>query len=67
MVVGVDVGGDPGAGLGEAFPFGSLGAAFLELPEPGLDEGLGLGVAVAAPPVGHAPGREVAAKSREVN
>lgn len=27
---------------------------FSKLPEPGLDEGLGLGIAVAAPPVRHA-------------
>ena len=55
MVVGIDVVGDVAAGLVEALPLGSPGAALLELPEPGLDERLGLGVAVAATAVGDAP------------
>src|SRR3546814_1965157 len=46
----------------DGLPLGSPGAALLELAEPGLDEGLGLGVAVAAPTVGDASGGEVLAE-----
>lgn len=52
MVVGVDVGGDFSCCLVGGFPLGAPGAPFLELPEPGFDERLGLGVPVAASTVG---------------
>ena len=48
VVVGVDVGGDHVARLLERLELLAPDAAFLELAEPGLDEGLALGVAVAA-------------------
>jgi hypothetical protein len=53
-VILVDVRGDLGSRLVEGFPFGTPGAALLELAEPGLDERLGLGIAVAAAPVRNA-------------
>ena len=62
MVVGVDVGGDLEAGLVDGLPLGAPGATFLELPEPGLDERLGLRVAVAPASVGDASRGEVAAE-----
>jgi hypothetical protein len=40
--------------LFDGLPLGAPGAALLELAEPGLDERLGLGVAVAAASVGDA-------------
>ncbi len=61
-MVGVDVVGDFLSGLVEGFPFGAPGAALFELAEPGLDERLGLGVAVAAAAVGDATGRQVLAE-----
>ena len=48
VVVGVDVSGDHVARLLERLELLAPDAAFLELAEPGLDEGLALGVAVAA-------------------
>ena len=54
MVVAVDVGADRGAGLVEGLELLAPDAAQLELGEPGLDEGLALGVAVAAAAVGDA-------------
>ena len=48
MVVAVDVGADDGSGLVERLELLAPDAALLELGEPGLDEGLALGVAVAA-------------------
>ena len=48
VVVAVDVGADRGAGLLERLELFAPDAALLELGEPGLDEGLALGVAVAA-------------------
>ena len=48
VVVGLDVGGDLLASLVEGFELLAPDAALLELAEPGLDEGLALGVAVAA-------------------
>ena len=48
VVVAVDVGADRGAGLVEGLELFAPDAAQLELGEPGLDEGLALGVAVAA-------------------
>ena len=48
MVVAVDVGADHLAGLLEGLELLAPDAALLELGEPGLDEGLALGVAVAA-------------------
>ena len=62
VVIAVDVGGDLGSGLFDGLPLGPPGAALLELPEPGLDECLGFGVAVAATPMGHTTGREVPAE-----
>jgi hypothetical protein len=52
VVVAVDVGADRGAGLVDRLELLAPDAALLELGEPGLDEGLALGVAVAAAPVG---------------
>jgi hypothetical protein len=51
VVVAVDVGADRGAGLVEGLELLAPDAALLELSEPGLDEGLALGIAVAAPAV----------------
>jgi hypothetical protein len=48
VVVTVDVGADRGAGLLEGLELFAPDAAQLELGEPGLDERLALGVAVAA-------------------
>jgi hypothetical protein len=48
VVVAVDVGADRGSGLVEGLELFAPDAALLELGEPGLDEGLALGVAVAA-------------------
>ena len=62
MVVVLDVVGDLLPCVVDGFPFGAPGAAFLELAEPGLDERLGLGVAVAAAAVGDAAGGEVSAE-----
>ncbi len=54
VVVVVDVVGDLGACMLDGLPFAAPGAALLrallELPEPGLDELLSFGVAVAAAP-----------------
>ncbi len=47
-MVAVDVGADRVAGLVEGLELLAPDAALLELAEPGLDEGLALGVAVAA-------------------
>ena len=52
MVVAVDVGADDGPGVVERLELLAPDAALLELGEPGLDEGLALGVAVAAAAVG---------------
>lgn len=62
MVVAVDVVADLLSGPVEGFPLGSPCASLLELPEPGLDERLGLGIAVAATPMGHPTRREVLAE-----
>jgi hypothetical protein len=62
MLVGVDVCGDLLSRLVQRLPLRSPGQAFLELSEPGLDEGLGLWIAVAAPSVGDPAGRQVAAE-----
>jgi hypothetical protein len=48
VVVAVDVGADRGAGLVERLELLAPDAALLELGEPAFDEGLALGVAVAA-------------------
>ena len=61
-VVAIDVGPDRGAGLLERLELLAPDAALLELAEPGFDERLGLGVAVAAAAMGNAPGREVPAE-----
>jgi hypothetical protein len=52
VVVAVDVGAVRGAGFVEGLELLAPDAALLELGEPGLDEGLALGVAVAAAAVG---------------
>lgn len=62
MVVVVDVGLDLLPCLVDGFTFGAPGAALLELTEPGLNERLGLGVAVAAATVRDAAGGEVLAE-----
>ncbi len=46
-VILVDVGGDVLAGVLDGSAFRAPGAALLELPEPGLDERLALGIAAA--------------------
>jgi hypothetical protein len=48
VVIAVDVGADRGSGVVEGLELLAPDAALLELGEPGLDEGLALGVAVAA-------------------
>jgi hypothetical protein len=52
VVVAVDVGADRGAGFVEGLELLAPDAALLELGESGLDEGLALGIAVAAAAVG---------------
>lgn len=52
VMVGVDVVADVVAGVIDGFPFGPPCAELLEPSEPGLNEGLRLGVSVAAPAVG---------------
>lgn len=64
VAVGVDVGGDLGAGGLDGLPAGEPGAALRELPEPGPDERLGLEVAGAAAAAGDAAGRQVLAEVR---
>jgi len=59
VVVGVDVVGDLLSCLGDGLPLAAPGAAALELAEPGVDERLGLGVAVAAAAMRDAPGGQV--------
>jgi hypothetical protein len=51
VVVAVDVGADLLARLVESLELFAPDAALLELAKPGLDEGLALGVGVAAPAV----------------
>lgn len=63
VVIAGDVVGDLRSGLVDGFPFGSPGAASFELAEPGLDEGLGFGVAVAAASMSDASCGEVPAES----
>ncbi len=48
VVVALDVAADSSAGLVEGFVFVEPYLSFFELAEPGFDEGLGFGVAVAA-------------------
>ena len=48
VVVAVDVAADPASCVVEGFVFVQPDLSFFEFPEPGLDEGLALGVAVAA-------------------
>ena len=48
MVVGVDEVTDVVAGVFDGFGFGAPSLVLLDLSEPGLDEGLGLGVSIAA-------------------
>jgi len=55
VVVAVDVGADQLPGLLEGLELLAPDAALLELGEPRLDEGLGLGVAVAAAAMGNGP------------
>ena len=62
VVVGLDVSVDLLSGLVDGLPLGSPRASFLELTEPGLDERLGLGVAVAATPMGDPTSRQVLAE-----
>jgi hypothetical protein len=62
MLVAVDVVVDLLSRLVQRLPLRSPGQAFLELAEPGLDEGLGLWIAVATPAVGDPAGRQMAAE-----
>src|SRR3954464_10854487 len=62
VVVAVDVGADHGAGLVEGLELFAPHAALLELRKPRLDEGLELGVAVAAATVHDAALREAGAE-----
>ena len=57
------MGGDLLSGVVEGFPFGAPGEPFHELAKPRLDEGLGLGVAVAATSVRDATVGEMAAEA----
>ena len=54
MVVAVDVGGDLLSGLVEGLELDAPDEPLLQFPEPALDEGLALGVAVAAAAVADA-------------
>jgi hypothetical protein len=62
VVVVLDVLADLGPCVLDGLPLGAPGAALLELSEPGLDERLGLGVAVAAAAVGDTTGGQVTAE-----
>src|SRR5262245_5682193 len=53
-MIGVDVGSDDRPGLVERLEFVAPDGALLELSDPRLDEGLGLGVAVAVAAMGDA-------------
>jgi hypothetical protein len=68
VVVGLDVVGDLLSRLLERLELGAPDEPLLQLPEPRLDEGLALGVAVAAATMGDAvrgePGAEAAAGER---
>ena len=48
MVVALDVGGDLLSGLVKGLELGAPDEPLLQLPEPGFDEGLALGIAVTA-------------------
>ena len=48
VVVALDVAADPGSGVVECLVLVQPHLPFFEFPEPGFDEGLALGVAVAA-------------------
>ena len=67
VVVAVDVAPDRLAGLVEGLELLSPDAALLELGKPGLDEGLALGVAVAAAAVAEACSVSRARNARLVN
>ena len=54
VVVALDVAADPAAGVVEGFVLVQPDLPFFEFPEPALDEGLALGVAVAAAAVADA-------------
>ena len=62
VVVAVDVGGDLLSGLVEGLELGAPDEPLLELAEPGLDERLAFGVAVAAAAVGDAELAEAGAE-----
>jgi hypothetical protein len=64
VVVVVDVGGDGVAWVVEGLEFAAPDEPVLEASEPGFDEGLALGVAVAAAPVRDPTGGEVACGTR---
>ena len=64
VVVGVDVGGDLLSGLVEGLELGAPDEPLFQFPEPALDEGLALGVAVAAAAVGDAEFAEAGAEAR---
>src|SRR5439155_4354462 len=58
-----DVAADPAAGVVEGLVFVQLHLPFFEFPEPALDEGLALGVAVAAAAVADAELGEAGAEA----
>ena len=62
MLVRVDVVVDLLSRLVQRLPRRAPGQTLFELAEPGLDERLRLGIAVATPPVGDPTGRQVPAK-----
>ena len=68
MVVAVDVAADPGSGVVEVLVLVQPHLPFFEFPEPGFDEGLALGVAIAASAVPAIPSSaSFARKRRAVN
>jgi len=62
VVIALDVLPDLPSGLVDGLPLRAPGAALLELAEPGLDDRLGLRIAVAAAAVGDAAGGRVPAE-----
>jgi hypothetical protein len=67
VVVVLEVGADDGAGVVEGLELFAPDAALFELAEPGFDEGLALGVAVAAAPLRMPSSPSRRRNAREVN
>lgn len=66
VAVGLDVGADRRPRIVESLELRAPDEALLQLREPGLDEGLGLGVAIAAAAVGDLQLLQVRAEAAEV-